>query len=294
MKKQPLVSIIIPTYNDGNCVGDAIDCSLSQTYENIEVIVVDDGSTDGTERLLHDRYENRIKYIRQENKGLSSARNTGIKSANGDYFQFLDADDVIDDSKISEQMDKLTMTSGLALAYCDYIRSDMNDRLIEYKRMNPVLQNDKPIEDLAMKWETEVSIPPHCFLFRSTIFTEGGIRFDEKLPTHEDWDCWMNVFAMNPEVVYVDKALANYRVRSNSMCSNNLKMRNGYLQAIDKQIRKHEANSELVSMLKKRRKQIKYLYREAGLLMRLFNKCHPVLKNCYIKIVPWRIQRIFD
>jgi len=295
MKRSPLISTIIPTYNDSKVVCDAIDCSLNQTYDNLEIIVVDDGSSDGTGGLLKEKYGNRIKYIYQENKGLSSARNTGIRHASGKYLQFLDADDLIYDRKISLQLEQIKNISGIAVAYCDYIFSTIGDMTITYgERMSPVLQDEKPFDDLMMKWETELCIPPHCFLFDAAIFREYGVAFDENLPNHEDWDCWMNVFALDPKVVFIEMPLANYRRRRESMCVNRLKMRTGYLLAIDKQILKNKSNNEVVKKLNVRKKQIRCHYREVSPIMRLMERCHPVVKKMYSEMVPWRIQRIFD
>ena len=294
MERYPLTSIIIPTYNDGKVVCDAIDCSLRQTYDNLEIIVVDDGSDDGTEVLLKSRYGDGIKYIHQENKGLSSARNTGIRHASGKYLQFLDADDLILDIKISIQIELMREISGIAVAYCDYVRSDIEDPAITYGRMSPLLQDERPFDDLMMKWETKLSIPPHCFLFDAAIFREYGVAFDESLPNHEDWECWMNVFALDPKVVFVELPLADYRRRRDSMCVNRLKMREGYLSAIDKQIEKNNSNNDVVRKLNVRKKQIRCLYRDMSPIMRLMDRCHPVVKKLYSEIVPWRIQRIFD
>ena len=294
MEQYPLTSIIIPTYNDGKVVCDAIDCSLRQTYDNLEIIVVDDGSDDGTEGLLKSRYGDGIKYIHQENKGLSSARNTGIRHASGKYLQFLDADDLIQDIKISIQIELMRDISGIAVAYCDYVRSDIDDPAIAYGRMSPLLQGERPFDDLMMKWETEVSIPPHCFLFDAAIFREYGVAFDESLPNHEDWECWMNVFALDPKVVFIEMPLADYRRRKDSMCVNRLKMREGYLSAIDKQIQKNNSSNDVVRKLNARKKQIRCFYRDMSPMMRLMDRCHPVVKKLYSEIVPWRIQRIFD
>lgn len=295
MNQYPLVSIIIPTYNDGHVVCEAIDCSLNQTYDHFEIIVVDDGSTDGTERLVKEKYGNRIKYIRQENKGLSNARNTGIRHASGKYLQFLDSDDLIDQNKISIQVKLLQNISGISLAYCDYIRSDIKDvKRIYDGRMNPVLQKENPFDDIMTKWETELSIPPHCFMFDSALFREYGIAFDENLPNHEDWDCWMNIFALHPKVVFTDKPLANYRVRPSSMCTNLAKMRQGYLKAINKQLKKNRRNKDTVVKLKLRKKQIRYLYRDSGLLIQMMDRIHPNLKKRYMRRVPLRVQMILE
>jgi len=294
MKESPLVSIIIPTYNDSTVVCEAIDCSLNQTYEYLEIIVVDDGSTDGTEQVLKEKYGGRINYICQENKGLASARNSGIRNASGKYLQFLDADDLIDHDKISIQIKQLQNISCNALAYCDYILCDINDITTYKKRMSPILQKEKPFDDIMMKWESGLSIPVHCFLFDAAFFNECGIAFDESLPNHEDWECWMNLFALDPKVIFVDRPLAYCRIRRHSMCRNRAKMREGYISAINKQIQKNKLNKEKIKKLTIRKKQIKHIYWDVNPLNRIMERCHPMIKKIYNEIVPWRIQRIFD
>jgi len=293
---EPLVSIIIPTFNNSPVICQAIDCSLSLAYENIEIIVVDDGSIDGTELLLKRKYEGRITYVRQENKGPGSARNNGIKHASGKYLQFLDADDLLDPNKIRIQVSRLQDITGMALSYCDYVCCDINNSaaIYEYRHLSPVLQKENPLDDLLKKWETQLSIPIHCFIFDATLFKERGIAFDESLQANEDWECWMNIFALNPVVDFVDRVLAYYRVGKESRCTNRLKMRNSWLAAINTQMQKNRANRDVVEKLATRKKEIKFLYRDAGPLARILGKCHPLVNKLYGTMVPWRIQRVFD
>jgi hypothetical protein len=157
-----------------------------------------------------------------------------------------------------------------------------------------VLQNEKPLYDIIQKWEIGLSIPVHCFIFDMAFFKECGISFDEALLANEDWDCWMNVFALDPKVVFVDKVLAIYRVRRDSRCRNKLNMRKGHLNAINKQIKRNIFNKDIVKKLLIRKKQIKFIYREVGLVKRIMNKCHPIFRRLYSEFVPWRIQRRFD
>lgn len=294
MQNLPLVSIIIPTYNNSPEVCQAIDCSLSQTYLNREVIVIDDGSSDDTERLLREKYAGTITYIRQENMGTGSARNTGIRHAAGQFLQFLDADDLIALDKISIQMEQLLSTPEKAVSYCQYVCCDMDNKPVSYKPLSPVLGSQNPFEDIMMKWETEVSIPIHCFIFDAALFRETGINFDESLTANEDWDCWMSVFASRPRLFFVDKVLAYYRMRCGSRASDRLKMRNSYLSAIQKQIQKNWLNKEIVHKLVKRKKQIKYHYSDVSRVIRVLETFHPTIKKLYVNNVPWRIQRIFD
>jgi glycosyltransferase involved in cell wall biosynthesis len=100
----PKVSVLIATYNRARMLGAAIDSVLAQSYQDFELIVVDDGSTDGTRELVARRYGSAVRYIYQENRGRSEARNTGIKAARGDFFAFLDSDDAWLPEKLARQV----------------------------------------------------------------------------------------------------------------------------------------------------------------------------------------------
>src|SRR6266550_6173469 len=115
----PLVSVIVPCYNYGHFVGDALDSVLAQTFENWECIVVDDGSTDKTKEVVT-RYESkdsRIKYIYQRNHGLAASRNLGISLSKGAYIQFLDADDQIESRKLEFQSNVLQDAVDIDIVY---------------------------------------------------------------------------------------------------------------------------------------------------------------------------------
>src|SRR5437016_10401011 len=103
---EPLISAVIPSYNYGHFITDAIESALGQTYPHVEIIVVDDGSTDDTREQLAP-YSERVCYIHQENGGLSAARNTGIRAAKGEWIALLDADDVWHPRKLELQMNCL-------------------------------------------------------------------------------------------------------------------------------------------------------------------------------------------
>ena len=120
----PLVTIVIPTYNRGQVIQGAINSSLDQTHPEIEIIVVDDGSTDDTEKIiasLISRAPGReLRYLKQENAGASAARNTGMLAAKGDFIQFLDSDDFLFSEKIEKQLSALLLgprgsADGLAI-----------------------------------------------------------------------------------------------------------------------------------------------------------------------------------
>ncbi len=117
MSEYPLVSIIIIGYNDRKYIGEAIDSALVQTYPNCEVIVVDDGSTDGTREFIADRYGDRVQYCWKENGGMGSARYVGLQMANGKYIQHLDSDDLLLPDKIATQVAYLEAHPEIAFVY---------------------------------------------------------------------------------------------------------------------------------------------------------------------------------
>ena len=120
MQSDPLVSVVIPTFNRAHYVADAIDSCLAQTYGNLEIIVVDDGSTDGTEDALRENYGDRIRLLAQDNQGPGIARNRGIAAARGEYIHFLDADDRLHHEKIRIAVDAFRRHPDIAVIYTYY------------------------------------------------------------------------------------------------------------------------------------------------------------------------------
>jgi glycosyltransferase involved in cell wall biosynthesis len=252
MNDSPLISVIIPCYNQGRYLTDAIESVLSQSHTNWECIIINDGSTDNT-RDVALKYMNvypQIKYIEQPNRGLSSALNRGIDEAKGDYIQFLDADDLIAPEKLELQCKSLYGISNLKLSYCDFYYCDKNDirkEVLKGLYPPPKFIMASPLMDMAVRWEDDLSIPSHCFLFDARLFHEHHIRFDEELPNHEDWDCWMKIFALNPVITFVDKKLSIYRVHGSSMSHQRKKMRKGFIMAVKKQQKLFFHNNKEIS-----------------------------------------------
>ena len=122
--RMPEISVIIPTYNYANYVRDAVESVLNQSYKEFEIIVVDDGSTDGTKKVL-EPLKNRIRYIYQENRGLPSAYNTGIKASKGEYIAFLDSDDLWLPEKLKLQKKYFDDNPAVGMVICNgYLFND--------------------------------------------------------------------------------------------------------------------------------------------------------------------------
>jgi hypothetical protein len=185
----PLVSIVIPVYNGSNYLREAIDSALSQTYRNCEVIVVNDGSSDGgATRDIALSYGSRIRYFEKENGGVSSALNLGIREMKGGYFSWLSHDDVYYSNKIERQIDLLrTMANRLVVLYGDYDRIDHASKPIGTtvktfvfpERMRLELINASPVNGCS------ILIPRICF------DTVGLFR--EDLRTTQDYDMWFRL-----------------------------------------------------------------------------------------------------
>ena len=260
MSINPLVSVIIPAYNGKAWIADAIDSVLKQTYPCYEIIVIDDGSTDDLRSFLKEKYGDTIVYVYQQNKGLSAARNRGLDEAKGAYIQFLDCDDLIAPEKLEAQLTAIKDIPGLVLSISDYSTCDIDDlnKARPDRYLCPMILNDNPVIDFISRWESEFSMPPHCFLFKAAFFSDYGVRFDETLPTHEDWDCWMKIFTLKPIVKYVAQKYAIYRIRGTGMCSGREKMKVGYLKAIEKQVHLLKHDIALIDLLSKKRATLDY------------------------------------
>lgn len=207
-EKISLVSIIIPSYQSAAFVTKAIDSCLAQTYKNIEIIVIDDGSTDNTKEVVSPYVtDKKIQYIYQPNKGLSGARNTGLKIAQGEYIQFLDADDTIKPEKITLQVKFLIENSVYIGVYSDYEIAKKN-QIIHY-------QKQYPIENLfEYVCYSHFVMPIHTVLLSS----KNLPYFDENLKQGEDRDFWLNIFK-NPEhrFGFIHKVLATYTIHQANM-----------------------------------------------------------------------------
>lgn len=266
-----LITIIIPCYNQAKYLNDSLNSALSQCYKNFECIIVNDGSRDETDKVarLWSKKDSRFTSITKENGGLSSARNAGLAIAKGDYIQFLDADDIIDKAKLELQISLLKKTSDYSLCYCDYFTCDEYDlnKEIPARYLSPEFITSDPFHELLLNWETKLSIPCHSFLFKASLFNATGIRFNESLPNHEDWECWMNIFALNPQIFYVNKKLATYRIRSKSMCENRDEMKQGYLKAIGIQKNKYKNDKITYGLLCEKENLVKYGFKSKSSLV---------------------------
>ena len=186
----PKVSVIIPTYNRARIVGEAIDSVLSQGYDDFELIVVDDGSTDGTEDLVAS-YLPRLSYLYQGHRGVSAARNRGIASARGEYISFLDSDDLWLKEKLSFQMRFIESHPECRICYTDeiWIRRGV--------RVNSMKKHRKYSGMIFEQCLPLCIVSPSSVVIARRLLDDVGI-FDETLEVCEDYDLWLRIAARYP------------------------------------------------------------------------------------------------
>jgi len=214
---EPLVTIVIPTFNRADMIGEAIDSALDQTYQNIEIIIVDDGSTDNTEALVREKYSNnaRIRYAKQPNAGASVARNHGAKLAKGTYISFLDSDDKYLPFCIQDKVNlSLTTDSGTILGGCIYFDNTGTPPI-------------KPTPPRIKTTYQDLCIFTFCpggtnniFVKRQLFQDVGGFR--EDLADSEDRDL-LRRLARIANIASVQKTTVAVRIHSGERVGRNLK-----------------------------------------------------------------------
>ena len=192
------ISVIIPTYNRKNTLPRAVESVLNQTYKPIEIIIVDDGSTDGTKEWFSEMYP-LVHYIYQVNSGVSSARNTGINSARGDWIALLDSDDEWLPDKLELQVKLLQNNAELRFCHTNeiWIRNGV--------RINQRKKHQKYGGNIFKKCLDICRISPSSSLFHTSVIKDVG-RFDESLDVCEDYDLWLRITAKYP-VLFLDQPL---------------------------------------------------------------------------------------
>lgn len=268
----PLVSVVIPTYNRAHLVNRAIATVLAQSYQDFEVVVVDDGSKDNTRDVVSQIEDKRIRLITHEiNQGASAARNTGIMAAKGRYVAFHDSDDEWLANKLETQMRLFeTLPPEVGVVYSDMCRISANKRL--YFRSLHILPTDATAYEQALG-PVPLRIGIQTTVIRRECFDKAGI-FDRKLPALEDFELLLRM-AKYYRFCHIPEALVNHYDTRVSVSHNMAGVAQAYRCILDSyydDIAKHRktlasyyANISLYSRLARDHKEsIRYLSRAAG------------------------------
>jgi glycosyltransferase involved in cell wall biosynthesis len=235
----PLVSVITPCYRQARFLAAALESVRAQSYPAIESIVVNDGSDDDTEAVAA-RFADGTRYIWQPNAGLSSARNTGIAAARGDYFLFLDSDDCLHPDAVSwladaaHGRDDVLCVMGFRRFERDGECSDSIDQL------------PPPESTVSHVLLTRNPCPPHCHFVPRSLVNAAG-TFDPSLKSCEDWDLWLRFMFHGAEIRTINRVGAYYRQHPTSMSTNALRMAQTRSTVMVRTLRHLEASPDFLA-----------------------------------------------
>ena len=220
----PLVSILIPCYNAEKFIADAIRSCLNQTYENIEIIVVDDGSTDNSFAVAKQFESSKIKVVRQANAGACRARNHAFELSRGDLIQFFDADDLLSPDKIQAQVKAYLETgdprSVITCPWQKFISQPGDCSQEKHKCFKSFASGDELLLTLLDGYGVEVFLL-HCYLTPRDVVKASG-SWDEKIKLNQDGEFFARVLLHAGQIIYVPDVISYYRCSENNTISRTL------------------------------------------------------------------------
>lgn len=221
------VSVIIPTFNRASCICSAIDSVLCQTYKDYEIIIVDDGSTDNTKETIIKRYGNTIRYIYQDNEGVSSARNRGIYNAKGDWIAFLDSDDTWKPDKLDRQI-KVLSDTGASICLAGH-EDDSGNKFLNFTDSVPVGDYKYIASALGLVFKKNRHPLIQSLIIKKKLIVSLGL-FDQTLKVAEDTKLVYRI-AFNAGVAYLnDSVFILKRNRLKSGLSDDLNINSALLR----------------------------------------------------------------
>ncbi|MGF1604215.1 MAG: glycosyltransferase family 2 protein [Thermosynechococcaceae cyanobacterium] len=263
------VSVIIPVFNVEDYVEDAVHSVLAQTYQDFELIIVDDESPDRSIEICRQIQDPRIRIVRQENRGLAGARNTGIRNAQGEYIAFLDSDDLWTSEKLAKHVQHLDASPSVGVSFSRSAFIDGQGQSVGIYQMpkltdisaghllcrNPIGNGSAPVIRRAVFDQISFSDsrhgqPEHCY-------------FDEDLRQSEDIECWIRIMAQTDWAVEgIPEALTLYRVNTGGLSAQVMKQYQSWEQVVEKT---RVYAPDLVAQWEKpaRAYQLRYLARRA-------------------------------
>jgi len=266
MNPNPLVSVVCPTYNGARFIEPGLESVFAQSYRPIEVIVVDDGSTDATPKIIKSYGE--VSYLRQANRGPSSARNHGVRVARGEYIAFLDLDDLWTREKLSDQVALLEAYQAAGLCFSDMrlFSEGGREELTMFQKYGlgaNYFGHEWRVDRAVAKLVTMNFIPTSSVVARKSTLTQVG-GFDEQFRKSEDWDLWLRMAICYP-IIYSHKLLTLKRLHEVNTSRDSEGMNVASLHVLEKLKREHqdvleELGVDIISVLRDGYRNLGYFY----------------------------------
>jgi len=288
MKKEPLVSIIIPTYNRQNTILRAVESVLNQTYKNWELIIVDDGSTDNTKNILKSYLKNKkIRYFKTKNKGVCHARNFGMEKASGEYMGFLDSDDEFVRNKLEIQLRKM-IKSNKIISISNYIKFNQNKMCrTDFEKDFVVLKKDIITN--------KISLSGGMIMLTKKITKK--YLYDNNLPTRTDFDFILRILNKYKILFLNDFLVKIYKTLEGNRVSTNYKMKIKGSKEILKKIKEYKLSKVKKKLL------LNKLYLDIGFFEilnqnfekgRFYFKKISLLENFSLNLIKYRILSLLS
>lgn len=214
-----LISIIIPTYNRKHTIKDCLESVLNQTYSNLEIIIIDDGSIDGTNELINTYHDLRIKYVyKKNNQGVSAARNTGIHLATGNYIAFQDSDDIWYYDKIQKQLDSMIANPSMGFCYhkIQYSIDEIYSAILPDENISLDLKSGYIYKQMLYD-----NLIPAPTLFAKTSILKNIGEFDSQLPALEDYDYALRL-TKKYQGLFINEILLDARYSTDGISGNSI------------------------------------------------------------------------
>lgn len=242
--KSPLVSIIIPTFNRANVLKNAIFSVLTQTYQEFELLVVNDGSRDETIKTVEGIDDPRLTLISQSQSGVSAARNSGVKNSSGSFIAFLDSDDIWQKEKLKKQITFLEQNPELSILQTEEIW------IRHGKRVNPKNKHLKPSGDIFPESLHLCTITPSSVIMTRELFDDSG-GFDESMPACEDYDLWLRITCDHKIGLLREKLLTRYGGHEDQLSFKYPAMDRFRIYSLAKILFSNHLNTDQITLVKK-------------------------------------------
>ena len=219
----PIVSIVIPTYNHAKFIGKALESVIDQTYKNWEAIVIDNNSTDDTEKVINQYNDPRIKYLKINNDGvIAKSRNLGIKEAKGEWIAFLDSDDWWTKDKLEVCFSKIGKNTDFIYHAHEYVnksKSFFKKKIIKGRELKKPILNDLLIGTITKGSQISNS---SVIVRKNTLIKIGGLNENKILVGSDDYDTWLRIAQITDQFLYVNKKLSYYLVHDANTSSKDM------------------------------------------------------------------------